>query len=454
MNIVKINHDHAPCTRPPLPPFSVSAETVVFQLAESMGDVKALAVWFSNFQNESQGIFQRLSDVNVSSNRTFMLHIPVGAMYTISTITSGPRKGSHGTPPASEPSFPLPYSDNFQGVEDSQEAKYFTDQIGAFEVHADMSGNKVMRQMVPELPIGWSDHGSNGPVSLIGMREWQDIFVEVFFRTSSNITAVNTAACVGTRVDQMWSRGAVFCVYALGNWTLSIGGPKQSTGLPSTVLASGHLSGPIQRDTWHSIALTTINTTATGLYDSHLLFEHSIPNLDTGFVAIGTNGWYAIEFDKFSMSEAGNWSKPVPLCKKPATGDKLGTRACATNGFAVSDESFTLRSDWAIEHDQTGLCVQAEKLEVGSSVVLAPCDASNPLQQFKNDYTLIRNTEMPVYLDGTLFHLSGTMSGTVGLNLSNSNWNTWSYFPNTHQLRNQYTSKPNLGYPMCLTVVC
>jgi hypothetical protein len=43
-------------------------------------------------------------------------------------------------------------------------------------------GNKVMRMMVPELPIGWSDHGSNGPMTLIGMREWQDVTVSAHFK--------------------------------------------------------------------------------------------------------------------------------------------------------------------------------------------------------------------------------------------------------------------------------
>lgn len=58
-----------------------------------------------------------------------------------------------------------------ESVEPSQEAKYWADQIGAFEVHYEdggSSGNKVLKQMVPALPIGWSDHGSNGPMTLIG----------------------------------------------------------------------------------------------------------------------------------------------------------------------------------------------------------------------------------------------------------------------------------------------
>ena len=30
-------------------------------------------------------------------------------------------------------------------------------------------------------------------------------------------------------------------------------------------------------------------------------------------------------------------------------------------------------------------------------------------------------------------------------------WNTWTYFPNTNQIRNQYVANPALGYPMCLS---
>lgn len=38
-----------------------------------------------------------------------------------------------------------------------------------------MDGKKSLKQMVGELPIGWSDQGTRGPMTLIGMREWQDI---------------------------------------------------------------------------------------------------------------------------------------------------------------------------------------------------------------------------------------------------------------------------------------
>ena len=48
---------------------------------------------------------------------------------------------------------PLPHSDDFESYADSSEAKYFADQIGAFEIHNDTLdplSNHVMLQMVPE----------------------------------------------------------------------------------------------------------------------------------------------------------------------------------------------------------------------------------------------------------------------------------------------------------------
>ena len=53
--------------------------------------------------------------------------------------------------------------------------RWFADQIGAFEIHPSSDGKKSLKQMVPELPIGWSDQGTRGPMTLIGMRERQDI---------------------------------------------------------------------------------------------------------------------------------------------------------------------------------------------------------------------------------------------------------------------------------------
>merc|ERR1719174_1312108 len=109
----------------------------------------------------------------------------------------GPVKGQPAGPiPKSEPSMPLPLFDDFQAYNISQEGKWWSDQIGVFEVHYEhgSTGNKVMKQMVPQLPIGWSDPGTNGPMSLVGMREWQDVDISIDFRLPETVGGTQTCS--------------------------------------------------------------------------------------------------------------------------------------------------------------------------------------------------------------------------------------------------------------------
>lgn len=197
MNIVKISRDHAMCTRPPLPNFQVKEETVTIQLAASMKAPAELPVWYSNFEtfDRAPPMLQK-STVKVTDNR-FSLFVPIGSMFTVTTVTSG-HKGSFDQIPSTSPSFPLDYADDFQSTPESQNARWFADQIGAFEIHPSSDGKKSLKQMVPELPIGWSDQGTRGPMTLIGMREWQDIEVKVDFKlpvAHSTGNAVSASTC-------------------------------------------------------------------------------------------------------------------------------------------------------------------------------------------------------------------------------------------------------------------
>ena len=126
-------------------------------------------IWRSNFEQEKTILFEKQPDAPVVNGKV-TIRVAIGDYFTISTVRTA-AKGSHGPPPASEPAFPVPYAADFEGVGEGQEAPLFMQQIGAFEVHPEVGNatNHVVRQMVPELPIGWSDHGSNGPMTLIGL---------------------------------------------------------------------------------------------------------------------------------------------------------------------------------------------------------------------------------------------------------------------------------------------
>jgi hypothetical protein len=121
---------------------------------------------------------------------------------------------------------------------------------------------------------------------------------------------------------------------------------------------------------------------------------------------------------------------------------------------------------------------------------LQACKYDDPTQQFRNDYTRIRNSEVPVELTtlpggGAARWLTGAYTGghvttpqvkasdsgssssssssSSGGGSSSGSSNTttttptttfmkWTYFPNTFQLRNQYVaSDVTRGYPLCLS---
>jgi len=203
---------------------------------------------------------------------------------------------------------------------------------------------------------------------------------------------------------------------------------------------------------------------ATGLLDGVTLFDaQPVRTLDTGFVAIGTNAWYQIEFDNFRVSQAGGatrWTPQTPTtCGNASVGKALSVRACQANGLAAPDQSFELiAQDWKVRHMPSGLCVTATGAldKAAAALTLQKCEYKQNLQSFVNDYTRIRNAIEPLALpDGR--KLMGALDGSVSLLSgestveSQTDWSKWSYFPNTKQLRNQYTPMLDLGYPMCLS---
>ena len=76
LQVVKIDRDHASCTRPALPPFDVKAEKVTFSLASNMHTANGkLAVWKSNFEAETAILFERQQDIAVDAGGSFTLDV-------------------------------------------------------------------------------------------------------------------------------------------------------------------------------------------------------------------------------------------------------------------------------------------------------------------------------------------------------------------------------------------
>ena len=262
------------------------------------------------------------------------------------------------------------------------------------------------------------------------------------------------------------STGIVLCVDASSRYNLTVGGPvlpkkgqDESQNHNQVSYASGTAEVVVELGKWHTLELTTIAGTASGSLDGKPLFTGSaIRSLDTGFGALGMNDWYGVQFDDFSVKQAGSrWTPEKSPCGPAKIGDIVGARNCSTNGLPAPDMEWELQSSWQLKHIPSGLCATAESASPQSKLSLQKCEQigsqEGEPQQFKNDYTRIRNAMEPMTgLNG--LKLAGSVSGSVELREIPSLegwWGTWVYFPNTNQLRNQYVANEKLGYPMCLS---
>ena len=214
LHAVKNSYDHAACTRPKLPPSqrNVGRENVTFILAPSMQSPSRLACWRSNFEREPPILFEQQPDVQVVGGR-FTLPLELGDYYTITTVRSATR-GSFAEPvPPSQPSAPLPLTDDFEGTALSQQPRFWSQMMGSWEVHPDgaNASNRVLRQMTPGPTVStWAERPAYPftPVTMVGMREWQDISIAARFR----LTASSGTACLGSRLDWTANVGVVLCI--------------------------------------------------------------------------------------------------------------------------------------------------------------------------------------------------------------------------------------------------
>ncbi len=128
-------------------------QTATFELDSSFGHVTQLFVFFSNFSTNDVNQAFIYKGIITLNDRSFTLQLPVGVLYTLSTING--TKETYATSAVSTP-FPVPYQDDFDKYPVSSEAAYFADQSGSWEI-VDTSSNRgrVMRQMVTDIPISW-----------------------------------------------------------------------------------------------------------------------------------------------------------------------------------------------------------------------------------------------------------------------------------------------------------
>jgi hypothetical protein len=272
--------------------FGGKDQVVNFQLGGALTEIKYFHVFYSNFESNNQTWFSYFGTLSPVKNQ-LTLEISGSAMYTLSTING--TKGDYGPSPIGTP-FPLPYSDNFDDAPLHGEAKYLTDQAGAFEVVQSGAG-KVMRQMMVQRPVSWCRNGEAPyPYSVIGNHNWTAVIitVNVSFEYDHGIAMIAARVTSGgCAVAKIGSSGVVFALnntHGSGNWIIS-----NSTGLTYR-FDSGSTASPIVPKSWYQLQLRVTDKDISASIDGMLVSHIPLFNSSNGWVAIGSS-WDHVQFD-------------------------------------------------------------------------------------------------------------------------------------------------------------
>jgi hypothetical protein len=311
-------HSNSRCIRQDPPDWSVVRQTVTIALPAGFGQAHrdggvapSLNVWKSctgwRYPANDDSYLIKQAPLEVSSTGQVQLVAEVNCYYTLTTVT-GVVKPSLPLARAEEDPrpafFPLPFSEDFEGVTAGGEAPFFGDQEGKWETvpaGGGRSGQASQQQLRalkpwPILEPQCNDHGA--PISIIG-----DMFFESVRVTADLLIVehgVGVAVALRLRVSSAPKniRGVspgVFLYVGATPGVVQAGGhanPGGTLPAPNThrdgwtlcadsycnlVLKRGQLPGGANSSVvgqWHTVSLEVTDNVASGSIDSTDVFSH------------------------------------------------------------------------------------------------------------------------------------------------------------------------------------
>lgn len=273
---------------------ATASQTATFNVTNGLS-TGTVHVWATNLNsaNASDYFVQQTAITPASGSYTVTLQ--PGYIYTLST-TTGQGKGTIVSPPPA--ALGLPYSENFEGYSVGQEARYFADQNGAFEIAASGGGRsgQCLRQMAPTSPITW-DSGSN-PYTIMGELEWTDYTVtcDVLLEQAGSVEIMGRV-----NTQQPFTPANINAYYLrvsnAGAWSIL----KNTTGGTYTTLKSGSVSA-LGTNIWHTLALTFQGSTITAQIDGTTVGSATDSSYPAGQIGLSVDGWLNVQFDNFSIT--------------------------------------------------------------------------------------------------------------------------------------------------------
>ena len=296
--IETMRHNTSQCVYTESPEYNVTDQTATFVLDSSFSQIEQLFVFFTNLDATDMNQTFVYRGIIKLSDQSFTLQLPVGVVYTLSTING--TKGTYPMKSVSTP-FPLPYYDDFDRYPIASEAAYFSDQFGVWEiVDTRSSHGKVMRQMITERRITWCSEPAY-PFSVIGDPRWQqsmNVSVDVMIENSGTAFVAAGVAQGSCYAGNAGSPGTVFSLSTSNNgiWQLAA-----NTNL-TMPLNSGHIS--VTPGTWYTMMLSVQFDRSEAYINGRFLGRCALnASSSRGWAAIGSS-WDHVQFDNFHLESS------------------------------------------------------------------------------------------------------------------------------------------------------
>jgi len=328
---------------------ATASQTVSFQTSNGLA-TGTVYVWATNLNSDSSSDYFVPQASLTPSGGAYSLTLQPGYIYTLSTTTGQGKGTSMGPPPTA---LSLPYSDNFQRYSVGQEARYFSDQNGAFEIAAAGGGRSglVMRQMAPIAPHNWED--PSDPYTLLGDVTWSNYTVasDVLLEQAGYVEIMGR---IGTIQRSPANMNAYYLrVTDGGAWSIL----KNSISGTMTTLTAGSIAS-LGINTWHTLALAFQGSTMTAHIDGTSVGTATDGSYSTGQVGVGVSGWQNAQFANFSVTangtaNTGTYSNLVNV-NSGLVLDVAGA-STTTGGFIVqSPSSGTTSQQWQVVPADSG----------------------------------------------------------------------------------------------------
>ena len=268
--------------------------TVMFSVGGTPAK-KPVHVWSTDLNSMAdKGLFAHASDLNPDGSGHYQLTLQPGFIYTFSTLAAA-GKGMATAPPAT--ALKLPYHDNFDSYRPGQEARYFADMQGAFEVQPCAAGRagKCLQQMAAMKPIEWQD--DSDAYTLLGDPSWTNytVSVDAEFAKPGTLELIGRA---GTQKrPQSHQQGYYFQIADTGAWTIL----KSDLKGVRTKLASGSTDS-LGIGRWHRLGLSLNNETITASVDGKSLNVVRDDSYKSGQIGLGLTSYDIDQFDNLAVT--------------------------------------------------------------------------------------------------------------------------------------------------------